>query len=145
MSGSAFVPWTTDGAPAVRRSSSTVATSNDPAAIDAAARRAGRFDVVLEIGPPDRDTRREILRHFIEKLARREEIDFDRLAEATEGATGADLREIIRRAFLVDSAAPITTEALLAAADGITSPGRQRADAPTGDVTDGPGQLDQYI
>jgi Cdc6-like AAA superfamily ATPase len=97
----------------------TVATSNDPDAIDAAAVRAGRFDLTLEMGPPDEEARREILRHFLQQLELQDSIDYDRLVRSTEDATGADLREIIRRAFLAAKGSGITTDDLLAAADAI--------------------------
>ncbi|MGB3412574.1 MAG: ATP-binding protein [Microthrixaceae bacterium] len=91
----------------------TVATSNDSDAIDTAAMRAGRFDVTLQIGPPDETARREILRHFLEKIAIAGPIDYDRIARSTDGATGADLREVIRRSFLATDGSGITTESLV--------------------------------
>ena len=86
----------------------TIATTNDLDAIDEAARRSGRFDTVLHIAPPDEAGRARILRRYVRELDG--DIDVDRVAAATTGFTGADLRELATRAVLrtVGRAAPTT-------------------------------------
>ena len=75
----------------------TVATTNVVTALDPALLRPGRFDVVLEIGLPDAAARERILHRFLDPVRA---LEVGPLAAATEGASGADLREIVRRAML---------------------------------------------
>jgi SpoVK/Ycf46/Vps4 family AAA+-type ATPase len=75
----------------------TVATTNASKSLDPALVRPGRFDAVIEILPPDREGREEILRRCLAAIAA---IDVRPVAAATEGVTGADLREIVRRTVL---------------------------------------------
>jgi SpoVK/Ycf46/Vps4 family AAA+-type ATPase len=102
----------------------TVATTNDTAAIDPALIRCGRFDVVIEIGPPDRDARDAILRRYLGGVAA---IDPTAVAAVTDGATGADLREIVRRAVL-ERGAELTRQDLL----DIVADGRWKPSPPVG-------------
>ena len=75
----------------------TVATTNDPEALDPAVKRPGRFDTIIEVPPPDRAGRTEILRLFLPPEA---PVDVSLVASALDGATGADLREVARRSIL---------------------------------------------
>lgn len=86
----------------------TVATTNDANAIDPALLRPGRFDSVIEIGPPGRIEREAILRRYLRALG---DLDVTRVAAMTGGATGAELREIVRRGVLEYGEA-LTEEAL---------------------------------
>lgn len=90
-----------------------VATTNFPALIDGSLIRSGRFDIKLEIPLPDVRGRAQILTHMIRALIAAHEpddggfrmfaddLDVGRLAAATEGMSGADLREILRRAQML--------------------------------------------
>jgi energy-coupling factor transporter ATP-binding protein EcfA2 len=102
----------------------TIATTNVIDAIDPALIRAGRFDAVIEIGPPARAARAQILQRYLRPLG---EFDAARIADATDGATGADLREIVRRAVL-ERGPDITTSDLL----DVISTGRWKPTPPTG-------------
>jgi hypothetical protein len=93
----------------------SVASSNDANAIDAAAMRAGRFDVVIELGPPEAEGRRAILRNYLERIPGN--VDADAVADATDGFTGADLREVLRRAVLAARSEDVTTELVLGAVE----------------------------
>lgn len=75
----------------------TVATTNVVDAIDPALIRAGRFDCLIEIKPPDRGARELILQRYLRAFGT---FDHARLAGVTDGATGSDLREVVRRAVL---------------------------------------------
>lgn len=77
----------------------TIATTNDLEAIDAAARRAGRMDTLVRIDPPSREAREAILRRYLRSLPGAR-VDVARVAAATPGATGADLRELVSGAVL---------------------------------------------
>jgi SpoVK/Ycf46/Vps4 family AAA+-type ATPase len=102
----------------------TVTTTNDAGAIDPALIRPGRFDAIIEVRPPDRPTRERILRRYLAPLA---EFDVAPIAAVTEGATGADLREIVRRAVL-ERGSDITAAHLLE----LVRTGRWKPNAPTG-------------
>jgi SpoVK/Ycf46/Vps4 family AAA+-type ATPase len=77
-----------------------VATTNDPAAIDAAAKRAARLDRLVEVPPPDAAGRAAILTRYLRSLPGSSDADVARVAAATDGATGADLRELVTLAVL---------------------------------------------
>ncbi len=87
-----------DGAISRHRGVVTVATTNDPAAIDAAAKRAARFDRIVDVPPPDATGRAAILTRYLRHLTG--SVDVARVAGATDGATGADLRELVTLAVL---------------------------------------------
>jgi len=83
----------------------TVATTNDLDSIDPAATRSGRFDSIVQIDPPDTVGRAEILARYLAVVAQaagaaRDAIDVLAVAAAVGEVTGADLREIVRRAVL---------------------------------------------
>jgi transitional endoplasmic reticulum ATPase len=85
-----------------------VATTNFPDVIDESLTRSGRFDIKIEIPLPDRAAREQIITLMIRRLAAAYEVDGFRmfaddldvpaLARASQGRTGADLREVFRRA-----------------------------------------------
>ena len=85
----------------------TVATTNDPEALDPAVKRPGRFDTIIEVPPPDLAGRTEILRLFLPPDA---PVDVTLVASALDGATGADLREVARRSILEHGPTGLTTD-----------------------------------
>lgn len=83
-----------------------IATTNDLEAIDPAIReRPSRFDVVLHLGLPSRESRRRILRQNL-RLDSAPDTLLDEAAAATEGLSGAQVREVaflaLQRAILRD-------------------------------------------
>jgi SpoVK/Ycf46/Vps4 family AAA+-type ATPase len=83
-----------------------LAATNAPWDVDVALRRPGRLDRTLLVLPPDRPAREAILRYH---LADRPvaEVDLRRLAQRTDGFTGADLAHVCDTAAeraLMDSA-----------------------------------------
>jgi cell division protease FtsH len=100
----------------------TVATTNDIKALDDAAVRAARFDRIIEIPLPDVGLRASILRRYLGELA--EAIDVPAVARVTDGASGASLRELVRRAVLVGGDAFTTATLLRLAHEGL---GAERA------------------
>jgi transitional endoplasmic reticulum ATPase len=68
--------------------------------IDPALLRPGRFDLTLEIGPPDLEARREILAINLKGKPLAEDVPLDELAARTEGYSGADLEAVCTRAAL---------------------------------------------
>ena len=65
--------------------------TNRPDIIDEALLRPGRFDKILRIPPPDKDGRIEILKIHTKKKPLAKDVDIAKLAEMTEGYTGAEL------------------------------------------------------
>ncbi len=79
-----------------------IATTNRPDDIDAALRRPGRFDQVIQMGPPDERGRIAIFRHYLKPLVLTPELDRDclatKLASLTPGLTGADIAHFCQNA-----------------------------------------------
>jgi cell division protease FtsH len=97
----------------------TMATTNDVKALDDAAVRAARFDRIIEIPLPDAGLRTSILRRYLGTLGG--SIDIGAVAAATDGASGAALRELVRRAVLMDGDAFTTATLLRLAREGLGS------------------------
>jgi hypothetical protein len=76
----------------------TIATTNDPKSLDPAAQRSSRFDMVVTLPMPDEASRERILQYHLGPLLL--PIDAAVLARVLEGATGADVKEVVRRAVL---------------------------------------------
>lgn len=73
-----------------------VMTAMDVGNLPPALVRSGRIELWLETGPPNHDARVEILRDRCAVLpASIGSVDVDRLATATEGLTGADLKRLM--------------------------------------------------
>jgi AAA+ superfamily predicted ATPase len=108
-----------------------VAATNRPEALDPAIVRPGRFDRLVEIGLPGPAGRRQILEIHRRRAERRAgrplfaEPDWPALEEASDGLSGADLAEAVRRALegRVRSRAegPITSDELQHELEGLTS------------------------
>jgi SpoVK/Ycf46/Vps4 family AAA+-type ATPase len=82
--------------------------TNQPWDVDPALRRPGRFDRTLLVLPPDEPARRVILAYHLRDRPAAG-VDIDRLAQRTEGYSGADLR------LVCESAAEAALEASVAA------------------------------
>jgi transitional endoplasmic reticulum ATPase len=74
--------------------------TNRPDILDPAVLRPGRFDVVLEIPPPDEEGRKAIFRIGLRGKPLAEGIRIEELAAATQGFTGADIQAVCTRAAL---------------------------------------------
>jgi hypothetical protein len=114
-----------DGGLADRSGVVVIASTNDHRKVDKAARRSSRFDTVIRMEPPNLEGRRAILERYLAWC----DIDLDlaAVARATDGATGADLKELVR-ATVLHTVDDVTTEALLAQAAN----GRWQATTVTG-------------
>jgi transitional endoplasmic reticulum ATPase len=66
--------------------------------IDEALLRPGRFDRLLRVLPPDKEGRIEILKIHTKKKPLANDVDLVKLAELTEGSTGAELAAIANSA-----------------------------------------------
>src|SRR5262245_6112979 len=74
--------------------------TNRPEVLDPALLRPGRFDRRIAVQPPDRKGRVEILRIHSRSVPLAPDVDLDRIAASTPGATGADIALIVNEAAL---------------------------------------------
>jgi transitional endoplasmic reticulum ATPase len=78
-----------------------IGASNRPDIIDEALLRPGRFDRILEVPVPDKESRREILKiHTSKKPLDHDTVNIDKLVELTEGYTGADIAAMVNAAAM---------------------------------------------
>lgn len=112
-----------DGGLADRSGVVVIASTNDHRKVDKAARRSSRFDTVIRMEPPNLEGRLAILERYLAWCETA--LDLPAVARATEGATGADLKELVRATVLA-TVDRVTTEALLEqAAEGRWRPAAQ--------------------
>jgi cell division protease FtsH len=77
-----------------------LAATNRPETLDKALLRPGRFDRRVPVELPDLAGRESILKVHAKKVKLADDIDFNVIARATSGASGADLANIINEAAL---------------------------------------------
>lgn len=77
-----------------------LAATNRPNALDEALRRPGRFDREIDIGVPDKNGRKEILKIHTRNMPLSEDVNLDELSEKTYGYVGADLAALAREAAM---------------------------------------------
>jgi len=78
-----------------------IAATNRPDILDPALLRPGRLDRVLLVPLPDKEARYEIFKVHTKKMPLAEDVDLKKLAEKTEGYTGADIEAICREAAMI--------------------------------------------
>lgn len=77
-----------------------LAATNRPEALDPALTRPGRFDRRVPVELPDLKGREEILKVHAKKVKMDEDIDFNKIARMSSGASGAELANIINEGAL---------------------------------------------
>ena len=77
-----------------------LAATNRPDSLDSALLRPGRFDRRIHVELPDLKGRSDILKVHARGVKMSENVDFEAIARATSGASGADLANIINEAAL---------------------------------------------
>jgi transitional endoplasmic reticulum ATPase len=77
-----------------------IAASNRPALLDPALLRPGRFDDLIYVPVPEQEGRHHILRIHTRDMPLGDDVDLEAIAQRTDGYTGADLEDIVRRAGL---------------------------------------------
>lgn len=76
-------------------------TSNDSSEMEAAlVRRPGRVDHIVEVGLPNQDTRRKILQSYFDTSPIPHHLDFEMVAQKTEGLSPACLKELFQQAVI---------------------------------------------
>ena len=78
-----------------------IAATNRPDIIDSALLRPGRFDRLLYVPMPDKDARREIFKIHLRGRPLAKNVDIDRLADMTDGYTGADIEAVCNQATMI--------------------------------------------
>ena len=75
-----------------------MASTNRPDIVDSAFLRPGRFDRLLYVTAPDADSRRQILKVHTKDMPLADDVSLNKIAETTEGYSGADLENLCREA-----------------------------------------------
>jgi transitional endoplasmic reticulum ATPase len=78
-----------------------IGATNRPDIIDAALLRPGRFDRLLYVPPPDRDSRIQIIKIHTRKKPLADDVNVEQLADHTEGYTGADIASLSSAAVML--------------------------------------------
>ena len=78
-----------------------IGATNRPDIVDPALLRPGRFDRLLYVPPPDRDSRVQILKIHTKKKPLDEAVDIEKLADQTDGYTGADIASLSSAAVML--------------------------------------------
>ncbi|MCX8205913.1 MAG: AAA family ATPase, partial [Candidatus Micrarchaeota archaeon] len=74
-----------------------IGATNKPEMLDKALLRPGRLDKIVFIPPPLKEQREQMFKKFLEKVPK-DEIDYEKLAIASEGFTGADISSACQEA-----------------------------------------------
>uniref|UniRef100_V5F2J5 Cell division cycle protein n=1 Tax=Kalmanozyma brasiliensis (strain GHG001) TaxID=1365824 RepID=V5F2J5_KALBG len=79
-----------------------IGATNRPQSLDPALLRPGRLDRLVYVGPPDGEARKQILRTRMSKMAVSTEfVDLNKLAQMTDGCSGAEVVSICQEAGLL--------------------------------------------
>jgi transitional endoplasmic reticulum ATPase len=78
-----------------------IAATNRPDIIDNALLRPGRFDRLLYVPPPDKESRIQIFKIHTSKKPLAEDVNVNTLASQTEGYTGADIAALASAAVML--------------------------------------------
>lgn len=106
----------------------TIASTNDATTLDGAAIRSARFDSIIEIGYPSRAVLAEIMATYLADVPGGGDVSVGEVCRSLpQNATGADVREIVRRTVLAHGGT-VTTRALCATVAG----GRFKPEMPMG-------------
>jgi len=78
-----------------------IAATNRRDVLDAALLRPGRFDRIVNVPLPDRESRHDILEKYAETKRISSDVDMDVLAEMTGGFSGAELKNLLNEAAIL--------------------------------------------
>ncbi|MEM3898170.1 MAG: AAA family ATPase, partial [Nitrososphaerota archaeon] len=87
-----------------------IGATNRPDILDPALLRPGRFDRVIFVPPPDVEGRYQIFQIHTRDMPLADDVDLRKLAEMTEGYTGADIEALCREAALNAARENISTD-----------------------------------
>ncbi len=107
-----FLTWMQDKTGAVF----VLATANDISALPPELLRKGRFDEIFYVDFPTREERENIFKIHLQKRNQNAAIETKKLAEKTDGFSGADIEAVVKEAIenaFVNNRAILTTELLI--------------------------------
>ena len=78
-----------------------IGATNRPDILDDALLRPGRFDRIIEVGLPDVEGRQQIFKIHLAHMNVSKKVDPKKLAEATEGVSGAEIKSICTEAGML--------------------------------------------
>jgi transitional endoplasmic reticulum ATPase len=110
-----------------------VGATNRPDVLDPALLRSGRFDKLVFASPPDAESRAKLFEQNLNKAPLAADVDYKKLAQATEGYTGADIANICRQAKLnaLESSLASGEEGKISISDILSLVQRARPSAPS--------------
>ncbi|TFF98507.1 MAG: AAA family ATPase [Promethearchaeota archaeon] len=76
----------------------TIGSTNRPDIVDPALLRPGRFDRLIFVEAPDRESRKKILKVHTQNMPLADDVSLDKIAVETEGYSGADIENLCREA-----------------------------------------------
>jgi len=97
-----------------------LATANDISALPPELLRKGRFDEIFYVDFPNLKEREGIFAIHLKKRHKNETIDLKKLAEKTDGFSGADIEAVVKEAIevaFIDKGVELTTERLIRVID----------------------------
>ena len=106
-----------------------IGATNRPDILDDALLRPGRFDRIVEIGLPDQDGRAEIFRIHTSYMNVADDVDPRKLAELTDGSSGAEIKSICTEAGMLtirDDRDTITMDDFMKAKMKVLETGRNK-------------------
>jgi transitional endoplasmic reticulum ATPase len=86
--------------------------TNRPTLLDPALLRPGRFDELIYVPVPNEEGRLKILRIHTKDMPLADGVDLEAIARRTDGYTGADLEDLVRRAGLQAIRESLETQAV---------------------------------
>jgi proteasome regulatory subunit len=78
-----------------------IGATNRPDILDDALLRPGRFDRIVDVGLPDHDARQQIFTIHLRRMNIAEEVSPNKLADLTEGTSGAEIKSICTEAGML--------------------------------------------
>ncbi len=87
-----------------------IGATNRPDILDPALLRPGRFDRLVYVRPPEKQSRIAIFRIHVKDMPLAEDVDLEELAEITEGYVGADIEAVCREAVMLALREDMQTE-----------------------------------
>ncbi len=95
-----------------------IAATNRPDIIDPALLRPGRFDRMVYVPPPEKEARKNIFGIHTREKPLADDVDLEKLADMTDGFTGADIAAACNEAVMlaireyIDSGQPVDDESV---------------------------------
>jgi cell division protease FtsH len=78
-----------------------IAATNRKDILDKALIRPGRFDRVIRVSLPDKTSRKQIIKFYLDKTKTSGDINLDIMADLTDGFSGADIKNLLNEASIL--------------------------------------------